>query len=73
MNIKQAIPFFDALKLYQEFMVRGLQPSKPFVYNHMWIVPLRDPDGYSLFLESPTKVAEEQNIPNGKTKDLLNK
>jgi catechol 2,3-dioxygenase-like lactoylglutathione lyase family enzyme len=49
----------DALKLYHEFMSKGLQPSEPFVGNHMWVVPLRDPDGYSLFFESATEVAEE--------------
>jgi lactoylglutathione lyase len=25
----------------------------------MWVVPLRDPDGYSLFFESATDVPEE--------------
>jgi hypothetical protein len=49
----------DALKLYHEFMSKGLQPSEPFVGNHMWVVPLRDPDGYSLFFESATDAAEE--------------
>ncbi|TMI78978.1 MAG: VOC family protein [Bacteroidetes bacterium] len=49
----------DSLKLYHEFMGRGLQPSEPFVGNHMWVVSLRDPDGYSLFFESATDVAEE--------------
>jgi lactoylglutathione lyase len=49
----------DALKLYHEFISKGLQPSEPFVGNHMWVVPLRDPDGYSLFFESATDVPEE--------------
>ena len=49
----------DALKLYHEFMSRELQPSEPFVGNHMWVVPVRDPDGYSLFFESATDVPEE--------------
>jgi lactoylglutathione lyase len=49
----------DALKLYHEFLSKGLHPAEPFVGNHMWVVPLRDPDGYSVFFESATDVAEE--------------
>jgi lactoylglutathione lyase len=61
----------DALKLYHEFMGRGLKPSEPFVGNHMWVVPLRDPDGYSLFFESPTDVAEETKYSEWKNEGSL--
>jgi hypothetical protein len=37
----------------------GLSASEPFVGNNMWVVGLKDPDGYNIFFESPTDVAEE--------------
>jgi lactoylglutathione lyase len=49
----------DALALYHEFKDRGLTVSEPFVGNGMWVVILKDPDGYHLDFESPTAVAEE--------------
>ena len=49
----------DALKIYDQIKSRGLSPSEPFVGNHMWVVGLKDPDGYQLFFESPTDVPEE--------------
>jgi lactoylglutathione lyase len=48
----------DALKLYQEFIQRGLKPAEPFVGNKMWVVSLQDPDGYRLDFESVTDVHE---------------
>ena len=49
----------DALALYDEFSSRGLTPSEPFVGNQMWVVSLKDPDGYVLEFESMTDVPEE--------------
>lgn len=48
----------DALKIYHEAVARGLQASKPFVGNAMWVTSLSDPDGYRLDFESDTDVAE---------------
>jgi lactoylglutathione lyase len=49
----------DALALYQEFKGKGLSISEPFVGNGMWVVGLKDPDGYRLEFESLTDVLEE--------------
>ena len=49
----------DALKLYDEFLQKGLQPTEPFVGNKMWVISLKDPDGYNLTFESNTDVADE--------------
>ena len=49
----------DALAIYREVTARGIQASKPFVGNRMWVTTLHDPDGYTLEFESPTDVAEE--------------
>ena len=49
----------DALALYREFRIRGLEAKRPFVGNKMWVTEVIDPDGYQLLFESPTDVAEE--------------
>jgi len=49
----------DALALYHEYKDRGLPVSEPFVGNGLWVVMLKDPDGYKLEFESLTDVAEE--------------
>jgi catechol 2,3-dioxygenase-like lactoylglutathione lyase family enzyme len=49
----------DALALYREFSAKGLTVSEPFVGNGMWVVGLKDPDGYRLDFESLTNVPEE--------------
>lgn len=49
----------DALALYHEFTAKGLTVSEPFVGNGMWVIELKDPDGYRLDFESPTDVPEE--------------
>jgi lactoylglutathione lyase len=49
----------DALALYHEFKERGLAVKEPFVGNGMWVVVLKDPDGYTLDFESVTDVKEE--------------
>lgn len=49
----------DALSIYKQIGIRGLQASEPFVGNHMWVVGLKDPDGYNVLFESQTEVPEE--------------
>jgi catechol 2,3-dioxygenase-like lactoylglutathione lyase family enzyme len=49
----------DALALYRAFTGRGLTPKRPFVGNGMWVVVIKDPDGYTLDFESETDVPEE--------------
>ena len=49
----------DALALHREFSAKGLAVSDPFVGNGLWVVGLKDPDGYRLEFESPTDVPEE--------------
>ena len=49
----------DALSIYVEINSRGLLPGEPFVGNGLWVVPIKDPDGYHIFFESPTDVPEE--------------
>jgi len=49
----------DALELYNEFLQKGLPLAEPFVGNNLWVVQLKDPDGYKILFESPTDVPEE--------------
>ena len=49
----------DALAIYREVRSRGIEASKPFVGNGMWVTSMRDPDGYRLDFESYTDVEEE--------------
>jgi catechol 2,3-dioxygenase-like lactoylglutathione lyase family enzyme len=49
----------DALAIFREVTSRGIQASKPFVGNAMWVTSLSDPDGYRIDFESPTDVPEE--------------
>ena len=49
----------DALTIYNKIIASGLSALEPFVGNNMWVVGLKDPDGYNIFFESPTDVAEE--------------
>src|SRR5262249_31738358 len=49
----------DALKIYHEVKTRGLDPSRPFVGNGMWVTSLTDPDGYRIDFESFTDVPED--------------
>lgn len=48
----------DALKVYDRIVSAGLPVSEPFVGNSMWVVGLKDPDGYNIFFESDTDVPE---------------
>jgi uncharacterized glyoxalase superfamily protein PhnB len=49
----------DALAIYREVTARGIQASRPFVGNGMWVTSLRDLDGYSVEFESYTDVPED--------------
>jgi lactoylglutathione lyase len=49
----------DALEIYRDVTERGIQTSEPFVGNNMWVVGLKDPDGYRIEFESATDVPEE--------------
>jgi len=48
----------DALAMYHHAKARGLEPSRPFVGNNLWVTSLADPDGFRLEFESPTDVPE---------------
>jgi len=53
----------DALALYRELKLRGIQPrTRPFVGNGFWVVPLIDPDGYVIDFSSPTDAPEESEL-----------
>jgi predicted lactoylglutathione lyase len=49
----------DALALYHEFKSRGIEATRPFVGNHMWVTNVKDPDGYALSFQSLTDAPEE--------------
>jgi lactoylglutathione lyase len=49
----------DALAIYRDVRSRGIEASRPFVGNAMWVTSLSDPDGYRIEFESPTDVPEE--------------
>ena len=53
----------DALAFYREVTARGIEASRPFVGNGMWVTSLSDPDGYRLDFESMTDVPEETVLP----------
>jgi lactoylglutathione lyase len=56
----------DALAIYRDITVRGVQAKRPFVGNAMWVVGVTDPDGYKLYFESPTDVPEETELSGQK-------
>lgn len=49
----------DAIGFYREIRSRGIEASNPNVGNGMWVTMLLDPDGYKIFFQSYTDVAEE--------------
>ena len=49
----------DALVIYTVIISNGVSASEPFVGNKMWVVQVKDPDGYKLAFESFTDVPEE--------------
>lgn len=55
----------DALAIYHDAIARGLEASKPFVSNGMWLTSLTDPDGYRIEFESYTDVPEETVYESG--------
>lgn len=53
----------DALALYRVFKSQGIQTQKrPFVGNHLWVVPVTDPDGYRMEFASPPDAPEESEL-----------
>ncbi|MEK7830722.1 MAG: VOC family protein [Acidobacteriota bacterium] len=52
----------DSLAIYREVRSRGVQTSKPFVGNGMWVTSLIDPDGYRIDFESYTDALEESEF-----------
>jgi len=55
----------DALAIYRGAKSRGIQASRPFVGNGMWVTGVSDPDGYRLEFESPTGAPEETELAEG--------
>lgn len=49
----------DALAIYHEVKLRSIAATVPFVGNGMWVTSVSDPDGYNLYFESYTDVAED--------------
>ena len=49
----------DALSIYTQITLNGVSASEPFVGNKMWVVQVKDPDGYKISFESFTDVPEE--------------
>jgi lactoylglutathione lyase len=52
----------DAIALYHQFRSRGFDPSEPEVGNGLWVTQVTDPDGFKLFFESPTDLAEDTKL-----------
>jgi catechol 2,3-dioxygenase-like lactoylglutathione lyase family enzyme len=63
----------DALAIYREVVSRGIQASRPFVGNGMWVTSLADPDGYRIDFESSTDVPEgtELSATEGTNRDSI--
>ncbi|HYJ37638.1 MAG TPA: VOC family protein [Chitinophagaceae bacterium] len=49
----------DAISIYRDLISRGINATRPFVGNGMWVTGCSDPDGYRLDFESFTDVPEE--------------
>jgi lactoylglutathione lyase len=49
----------DALAIYTQITSNGVSASEPFVGNKMWVIQVKDPDGYKISFESFTDVPEE--------------
>jgi lactoylglutathione lyase len=52
----------DALEIYRDVTSRGIQTYEPFVGNNMWVVGLKDPDGYKIEFESPTDAPQDTKL-----------
>lgn len=62
----------DALAVYDQITLNGILAAEPFVGNNMWVVSLKDPDGYKISFESFTDVPEETKYAQWKnTKQQL--
>jgi len=55
----------DALTIYRDAKSRGIDPSRPFVGNGMWVTSLKDPDGYRINFESSTDIPEDTEFTEG--------
>ena len=55
----------DAIGLYHAARARGLEASRPFVGNGLWVTSLVDPDGYRLEFESPADAPEDTVYSEG--------
>lgn len=49
----------DAIALYRELQARGIDASRPFVGNGLWVTTVNDPDGFRIDFESPADAPEE--------------
>ena len=49
----------DALAIYRAVTAKGIQATRPFVGNGMWVTSLSHPDGYRIEFESLTDVPED--------------
>ena len=58
-GVNTSFQCLDVLAIYHAARQRGLQPTRPFVGNGMWVTTLYDPDGYRIEFESPTDVPED--------------
>ena len=55
----------DALTIYRDVTFRGINASRPFVGNGMWVTSLSDPDGYRIDFESYTDAPEDTEFVEG--------
>jgi lactoylglutathione lyase len=46
----------DTLAVYHDLTSRGVDSTRPFVGNGLWVTSVTDPDGYRLDFESRTDV-----------------
>lgn len=49
----------DAIAIYRDLKSRGVNATRPFVGNGLWVTTVTDPDGYRIDFESPTQDPEE--------------
>jgi lactoylglutathione lyase len=55
----------DALAMYRQIRAQGIEVSRPFVGNGMWVTSMSDPDGYRIEFESVTDVPEDTQFLEG--------
>ena len=49
----------DAIDIYRELTNRGVDASRPFVGNGLWVTTVIDPDGFRIEFESPADAPED--------------